>query len=50
MQLESKLSAALVATRRYELSTTQLRLLGPSGAVARFSRQIPSAPNRSPDT
>ena len=50
MQLESKLSTALVATRRYELSSTQLKLFGSSGAVARFSRQIPSALHRSPDT
>jgi len=41
MDLESQLSAALEATRRYELSSTQLKLLGPSGPVARFSRQIP---------
>ena len=50
MQLETGLSAALVATTRYELSSTQLKLFGPSGAVARFSRQIPNAANRSPDT
>lgn len=49
MELESELAAALTATRRYELSTTQLKLFGPSGAVARFSRQIPE-PVRSPDT
>lgn len=49
MELERDLSAALVATRRYELSSTQLKLFGPSGAVARFSRQIPE-PARSPDT
>ena len=49
MELESELSAALGATRRYELSSTQLKLFGPSGAVARFSRQIPE-PTRSPDT
>jgi heat shock protein HslJ len=41
MELESVLSAALQATQRYELSTTQLKLFGPSGPVARFSRQIP---------
>ncbi len=41
MDLESQLSAALGATRRYELSSTQLKLFGPSGPVARFSRQIP---------
>jgi putative lipoprotein len=49
MDLESGLSAALDATRRYELSSTQLKLFGPSGAVARFSRQIPE-PARAPDT
>jgi heat shock protein HslJ len=49
MQLESEYLAALEATRRYELSSTQLKLFGPSGAVARFSRQIPE-PSRSPDT
>jgi putative lipoprotein len=49
MELESALSAALQATQRYELSTTQLKLFGPSGPVARFSRQIPQPP-RTPDT
>jgi len=49
MQLEASYLAALQATRRYELSSTQLKLFGPSGAVARFSRQIPE-PGRSPDT
>ena len=49
MQLESKLLAALQATRRYELSTTQLKLLGGSGTIARFSRPIPQ-PRNSPDT
>jgi heat shock protein HslJ len=49
MELESALSAALQATQRYELSTTQLKLFGPSGPVARFSRQIPE-PTRTPDT
>lgn len=49
MQLESEYLAALQATRRYELSSTQLKLFGPSGPVARFSRQIPE-PDRSPDT
>lgn len=41
MEIESQLSAALAATRRYELSSTQLRLFGASGPVARFSRQLP---------
>lgn len=50
MQLESNLIAALQATRRYELTSTQLKLFGPSGAVARFSRLIPTARERSPDT
>jgi heat shock protein HslJ len=49
MELESEYLAALQATRRYELSATQLKLFGPSGPVARFSRQIPE-PDRSPDT
>jgi len=49
MELESELATALATTRRYELSTTQLKLFGPSGPVARFSRQIPE-PARSPDT
>ena len=49
MQVEAKYLAALQATRRYELSTTQLKLFGPSGPVARFSRQIPE-PARTPDT
>ena len=49
MELEAALSTALQATRRYELSSTQLKLFGPSGAVARFSRQIPE-PTRPPDT
>jgi heat shock protein HslJ len=49
MELEAALSSALQATRRYELSTTQLKLFGPSGPVARFSRQIPE-PTRTPDT
>ena len=49
MDLERKLSSALEATRRYKLSTTQLQLFGPSGSIARFSRQIPQ-PSRSPDT
>jgi len=50
MQLESDLTAALMATRRYELTSTQLKLFGASGAVARFSRLIPTAKERSPDT
>lgn len=50
MQLESTLTAALTATRRYELTSTQLKLFGPSGAVARFSRLIPTAKERAPDT
>ena len=50
MQLESHLTEALQATRRYELTSTQLKLFGPSGAVARFSRLIPTAKERSPDT
>ncbi|SRR6476661_4344823 len=50
MQLESQLVAALQATRRYELTSTQLKLFGPTGAVARFSRLIPTAQERSPDT
>jgi len=50
MQLESALTAALMATRRYELTSTQLKLFGASGAVARFSRLIPTAKERSPDT
>jgi len=49
MELESELASALAATRRYELSSTQLKLFGASGPVARFSRQIPE-PARSPDT
>jgi heat shock protein HslJ len=49
MELESDYLAALQATRRYELSSTQLKLIGPAGPVARFSRQIPE-PARSPDT
>lgn len=49
MDLERQLSSALDATRRYKLSTTQLELFGPSGSIARFSRQIPT-PARSPDT
>jgi heat shock protein HslJ len=49
MELEHDLSAALEATRRYELSSTQLKLFGPSKAIARFSRQIPE-PARRPDT
>ena len=49
MELERDLSTALEATRRYELSSTQLKLFGPSKAVARFSRQIPE-PARHPDT
>jgi heat shock protein HslJ len=49
MELERDLSAALEATRRYELSSTQLKLFGPSKAIARFSRQIPE-PGRQPDT
>lgn len=49
MELERELSAALEATQRYELSSTQLKLVGPSKAVARFSRQIPE-PARRPDT
>jgi hypothetical protein len=49
MPLESEYLGALQATRRYELSSTQLKLFGPSGPVARFSRQIPE-PSRSPDT
>ena len=49
MELERNLSAALEATRRYELSSTQLKLFGPSKAIARFSRQIPE-PGRHPDT
>jgi heat shock protein HslJ len=49
MELERDLSAALEATRRYELSSTQLKLFGPSKAIARFSRQIPEAGHR-PDT
>jgi heat shock protein HslJ len=49
MELEHDLSAALEATRRYELSSTQLKLFGPSKAIARFSRQIPE-PDRRPDT
>lgn len=49
MQVESRYLAALAATRRYELSSTQLELFGPSGPVARFSRQIPER-DRSPDT
>jgi len=49
MELEPEYLAALQATRRYELSSTQLKLFGPSGSVARFSRQIPE-PVRSPDT
>jgi heat shock protein HslJ len=49
MELERNLSAALEATRRYELSSTQLKLFGPSKAIARFSRQIPE-PGRRPDT
>lgn len=50
MQLESSLTAALTATRRYELTSTQLKLFGPAGAVARFSRLIPTARERTPDT
>lgn len=50
MQLESDLTAALMATRRYELTSTQLKLFGPTGAVARFSRLIPTASERAPDT
>lgn len=49
MDLERGLSAALQATRRYELSSTQLKLFGPTKAIARFSRQIPE-PSRRPDT
>ena len=49
MELARDLSAALDATRRYELSSTQLKLFGPSKAIARFSRQIPE-PGRHPDT
>ena len=49
MPLEREYLAALQATRRYELSTTQLKLFGKSGPVARFSRQIPE-PGRRPDT
>ena len=49
MELESKYLVALQTTRRYELSSTQLKLFGPSGPVARFSRQIPE-PTRTPDT
>ena len=50
MQLESELLQALQSTRRYELTSTQLKLFGPSGAMARFSRLIPTARERSPDT
>ena len=50
MPLESALTAALTATRRYELTSTQLKLFGPAGAVARFSRLIPTARERAPDT
>ena len=49
MELERDLSTALEATRRYELSSTQLKLFGTSKAIARFSRQIPE-PARRPDT
>jgi heat shock protein HslJ len=50
MQLEAALLQALQSTRRYELTSTQLKLFAPSGAVARFSRLIPTARERSPDT
>jgi heat shock protein HslJ len=50
MELETHFTTALNATRRYELTSTQFKLFGPSGAVARFSRLIPTARERLPDT
>ncbi len=38
MELEQQFAAALEATRRYELTGTQLTMLGESGPVARFER------------
>ena len=41
MELEQQLGAAFEATRGYELSASDLTLLGESGAVARFARAQP---------
>jgi heat shock protein HslJ len=41
MELEVRLTSALQTTRQYELTSTQLRLIGDAGPVARFTRRIP---------
>lgn len=41
MELEARLASALQATRQYELSSTQLTLIGDAGRLARFTKRVP---------
>lgn len=41
MELETRLASAFQATRQYELSSTQLTLIGDAGRLARFTKRVP---------